>query len=114
VFGLLLFSFLSTSKRDKFKEIMDGTQGPGFPLDELDAATWALYKDDKWTPMQQISAISHVDGGKDKTMVGLDFARSNLLLGDRENADCGKCVDNFEFHHPRPKNCCCLLKGKIF
>jgi len=78
VFGIILFSFVSAFKRDKFVQIVDNAQGPGFPLDEVDAAMWALYKDDKWTLKQQISSMMHISGEEDRTLASLDMARSNL------------------------------------
>jgi len=77
VFGLILFWFFGTLKRDKFKDKVGSSQGPGFPLDPVDSALWAFYKNDKWTLKQQMSTMAHVRGADDLTLATLTFARTN-------------------------------------
>jgi len=78
IFGITLFWFFSTVDRDKLQKEVGYSQGPGFPLDEIDAAMWALYKEDKWTLKQHISSLTHEAGFNDLTLVTLDLARKNL------------------------------------
>jgi len=77
VIGILAWSFISTLKMDKFKEKMSSSQGPGFPLDDIDSAMWALYSGDMWTVKQKMSSMAHKSGQDDQTLASVEFARSN-------------------------------------
>jgi len=75
-FGSQVYSFFRSLKREQFREKMSSTQGPGFPLDEIDSALWALFSGDIWTAKQKISSMTHVSGKDDQTLVSLKFAQS--------------------------------------
>jgi len=79
LFGITAFHFFNSLKRDEFREKMRSTQGPGFPLDEIDSAMWALYSGDLWTVKQKLSSMAHLRGQHDPTLVTLEFARSNVF-----------------------------------
>jgi len=69
------FRFLN---RDKFREKMSSSQGPGFPLDDIDSAMWALYSGDMWTVKQKMSSMAHKSGQDDQTLASLELAKSNV------------------------------------
>jgi len=79
IFGITVFSFFDSLKRNQFKSKMRSSQGPGFPLDDIDSAMWALYTEDKWTVKQKVSSMAHKSGQGDQTLDSLELAKSNVF-----------------------------------
>jgi len=78
-FGLTVYYFFRFLNRDKFREKMSSSQGPGFPLDDIDSAMWALFSGDMWTVKQKMSSMAHKSGQDDQTLASLELAKSNVF-----------------------------------
>jgi len=91
IFGITVFSFFDSLKRNQFKTKMRSSQGPGFPLDDIDSAMWALYNGDEWTVKQKVSSMAHKSGQDDQTLASHELAKSNVFY--EEVLKCGLTED---------------------
>jgi len=78
LFGIITFCFFRSFDKDKAKEKLMAYQGPGFPLDDMDSAMWALFSGDMWTVKQKVSSMVHHSGQDDQTLASLELAKSNI------------------------------------